>query len=1318
MQATEREGMNKTMQLTVDGRRIETEGGRVLLDILNEQGIQVPQLCSHPSLAPAGACRLCMVEITKKEWGGKSRLVASCLYPAEEGLVVSTRSPDVLQLRRSLLELYLARSPGSKVLKEMAALEGVDRTPFVLGEPADSCILCGLCTRVCRDYGPGAISTLGRGVEKYVGPDPGGIAADCTGCRACAHVCPTEAIPWKQQEGFLTIWGRRFEIAVCAVQPELCMGCGICEELCPISLPRVVPSRGGPAVSFISADACAGCGICAGACPAGAIEQKETAELPGYMKILAASNLGGKNVAFFCPRSPLPAVVNEDELIIPVSCAGSVDISALLYCIAAGANSAVLICRDRLSCPYGRGGEAAEKRAAVAADLLQLCGLKRDRVTLLNSRPGREGALEVWRLYISALSVPPAAPEALYSLAGGAGPGGGMELALDIVRWLKERPELEPALPPSLAGFFPVAAESRDALYLERLPELHLLLSLTMERTPVPDILAQAARLLKAHHIEARGLVALKERERGKADGIFTFTPLPASSLPAGASAVTLNELAAVEGAPEEGSFSFRPGRRERSGAADEPASEEGAPLLYAFPEQWLQQALLQRRGAWRRSRPKKGTMLFSASLPEADPGPLPSAAEKRIREHPILTPPKRPGITFTFNNMEINAREGEVISSALYAAGISAFGRHHRDGAPQGIFCVNGQCSQCTVIAGGKPVKACMTPVTPGMSVQSAEGLPRLEGGAPAGVTAAPVTGEIAAEVLIIGAGPAGMSAALELGAAGIDVLMVDDKQEPGGKLGLQTHNFFGSVADCHAGSRGMDIGRKLAADLKKQPTVRTMFNATVVGVFSDGKFGLSRNGSFKLVRPQRVLFATGAREKSLAFPGCDLPGVYGAGAFQTLVNRDLVRCAERIFIIGGGNVGLIGAYHALQAGIDVAGLVEAMSRCGGYKVHEDKIRRLGVPIWTSHTVLRAEGRERVERVIIAAVDENFKPLPGTERAFDVDTLLVAVGLDPVDELLEKAKEYGMSVYAAGDAGEIAEASAAIFSGRIAGRHLAQDCGADLPVPGHWHDFGEMLKHKPGQAAPFEPPVPDAPVYPLIRCLQEIPCNPCVEACPQGAITMAASILSRPEFTGRCTGCGRCVLACPGLAITLVMSGYDAAGEKALIMLPFEFNDSLLPLGQSVITTGLEGEVVGRGRVVAYKDREEQNRRRLLLLEVPYGERLKVAGFRIRDLDEGRSAAPPPPEEADPIVCRCERVRKSEIVREIRAGVRDMNQLKALLRTGMGGCGGKTCTDLILRIYREEGVPLSEITLPTHRPLVAEMHLGDFVAKDEEEGK
>jgi len=136
---------------------------------------------------------------------------------------------------------------------------------------------------------------------------------------------------------------------------------------------------------------------------------------------------------------------------------------------------------------------------------------------------------------------------------------------------------------------------------------------------------------------------------------------------------------------------------------------------------------------------------------------------------------------------------------------------------------------------------------------------------------------------------------------------------------------------------------------------------------------------------------------------------------------------------------VGLIAGYHAIQAGIHVAGLVEAAPQCGGYKVHKDKLARSGVPIYTSHTVIEARGKEQVESVVIAKVDQHFKPIPGTEQIYDCDTLLIAVGLEPVNEFLQTAKEVGMDVYSAGDAQEIAEASAAIFSGKIVGSEIAK---------------------------------------------------------------------------------------------------------------------------------------------------------------------------------------------------------------------------------------------------------------------------------------
>ena len=903
--------------------------------------------------------------------------------------------------------------------------------------------------------------------------------------------------------------------------------------------------------------------------------------------------------------------------------------------------------------------------------------------------------------------------EPVYSTKAGFDPG--MDLALSVVDWLKNHPKLQPSLPDNITTQFEVPAnQNYNLLYLDKLPELHLLLSLCIAEPIVPEIIKETVKLLKEKNLAVRTVCTQKELEIAGKRRIITFSPdLPISNLP-GSISVTINELAGQIDPKSKDKFVFAINPVKRKELIKKHAQYEdqghGATI-----EEFLQYALLLRPGAWRQSLAGRPKLLFVDRDQFSTVLDRQKHVIRRITNHPILPPCGPDEIEFTFNSINLAAREGEVITSALYAAGIHIFGHHQRDNGAQGIFCANGQCSQCMVIADGKPVKGCMTPVTPEMVVKSVEGLPTLPDLPPAEVVFTART-EREVDVLIIGGGPAGISAAIELGKVGVEVLLIDDKQDLGGKLSLQTHNFFGSVADCYAGYRGVHIGEILAADLKRLPTVTTWLDSTVVGVFTDHKFGISRMGTYKLVKPKRVLFATGAREKSLAFPGADLPGVYGAGAFQTLVNRDLVLCAERLFIIGGGNVGLIGAYHALQAGIDVVGLVEAMPKCGGYKVHEDKIRRLGVPVWTAHTVLRIEGEEQVERVVVAGVDEQFRPIAGTERIYDVDTVLIAVGLNPVDELLKKSQEYGIETYAAGDAEEIAEASAAIFSGKLVGRRIAQSIGIDLPIPSDWKVFGETLKYHAGESDSFKAEDKAVSVYPLIRCMQEIPCNPCTEACPNNCIRMPGSILSLPEFDGECIGCGQCVLACPGLAINLVINDYDPNKEKSLLMLPYEFINEIIPLGREVTTTDMKGNIVGKGRVIAYKDREIQNSRRLLLLEVPYTDKLTVAGFRIREMDEGRASAALISVEADPIVCRCERVRKSEIVRTIRDGVRDMNQLKALVRAGLGSCNGKTCTDLILRIYREEGVNLSEITMPTHRPLVTEVHLGDFIANQTEE--
>ena len=684
--------------------------------------------------------------------------------------------------------------------------------------------------------------------------------------------------------------------------------------------------------------------------------------------------------------------------------------------------------------------------------------------------------------------------------------------------------------------------------------------------------------------------------------------------------------------------------------------------------------------------------------------------AKYRIESHPVLDVPKRREVPFYFNDEPMTAYEGEVISSALFAHGIHIFGHHEKDGGPQGIFCANGQCSQCLVLANDKPVKACMTMVKKGMRVRSLEGLPHL----PSDDKLEPMhdVETVHVKVLIIGGGPSGLSAGIELGQRGVDTILIDDKHELGGKLTLQTHGFFGSVADCWAGTRGTEIAKILTEQLAENKSVDVWLDASAVGVFKDKKVGVVRDGKYVLIEPENILIATGAREKNLAFPGCDLPGVYGAGAFQTIVNRDLIRPTERLFIVGGGNVGLIGGYHAIQAGIEVVGLVEALPKCGGYKVHLDKLMRLGVPVNVSHTVLRVDGDEHVKSVTIAAIDDKWQPISGTEKTYEVDTVLIAVGLSPVDELYHKAKNYEIPVWAAGDAEEIAEASAAIFSGKIAGRRILQALGYETDIPQEWHTTGEILRSKPGPQTEFTVPSNRGAVYPIIRCTEEIPCNPCTEACPLHHIEMASgNILKQPGFEGACLGCGQCVAACPGLAIVLVDENADPSHKTALVTVPWEITSVKIHPGTVVDTVGFEAEKIGTGVVKAIRKSPQHNKRQLIMLQVPFDHRHLVAGFRLQEeIEETRRYEVPL--EDDTIVCRCERVTKREIVEQIRLGVRDMNQLKATIRCGMGACGGKTCRELILRIFREEGVDLSEVTQFTERPFVEEVPLSAFAGQ------
>ena len=414
--------------------------------------------------------------------------------------------------------------------------------------------------------------------------------------------------------------------------------------------------------------------------------------------------------------------------------------------------------------------------------------------------------------------------------------------------------------------------------------------------------------------------------------------------------------------------------------------------------------------------------------------------------------------------------------------------------------------------------------------------------------------------------------------------------------------------------------------------------------------------------------------------------------------------------------HVGLIAAYHALQAGIEVAAIVEILGKVNGYKVHADKIVRAGVPVYLNTTIVSVEGEGRVRRAVVAAVGKDNRPIPETARAYEVDTVLVAAGLSPCDEFYRQAREFGFLAVSAGDAEEIAEASSAMFGGRIAALSLGKLLGHRVELDPSWLTKREVLKSRPGEIIPRATEKPGPSWRPVFFCTEEIPCNPCTSVCPTRSIRLRArkgNILDLPYYYGsECRGCMACVAICPGLAVSMIRRIDD---DWAEVVLPYEF-PAEFGVGTSRALLDSNGVFLENAELLK-KTWNRKNKTWLLGFKVSSPNAGLAIGIRV----QGSEATEPSRESAMPaifdeaVVCRCERVTVGEMVSFIRENrIRDANQLKTL-RVGMGSCGSRTCSVLLPQVFRKAGVDPSEVAGLTQRPVSMETGMASLVNEGRE---